>query len=72
MCIRDSYPVPCHRQKPFVTGTTPDFEVADTQAPLILSLPMHPHITEQEVERVCAVLGSTSLDDTAQGHQKGE
>lgn len=61
------YPVPCHRQKPFVTDTTPDFEVADTQAPLILSLPMHPHISEQEVERVCAVLDSDRL-----GHQKGE
>ncbi len=51
------YPVPCHRQPAFADGTRPpSLPVAETAARRILSLPCSPHTTDEQVERVAAVL----------------
>ena len=52
------YPVPIHLQGAFKhLGHRPgDFPVAEAAADEILSLPMHPHLTEGDQERVVAVL----------------
>ncbi len=52
------YPIPCHIQVPFMVEDNPTFPVSEEQAVQIMSLPMHPHLTPAEVERVCAVLAS--------------
>ena len=52
------YPVPCHRQLPFVDGTPSFFETADVHAGQMLSLPMHPHLEFNEILRVCDELGT--------------
>ncbi|MGH3476586.1 MAG: DegT/DnrJ/EryC1/StrS family aminotransferase [Nocardioidaceae bacterium] len=51
------YPVPCHRMPPyegfFGEGTLP---VSEAAAERIISLPLHPHMTTAQVERVAAEL----------------
>ncbi len=49
------YPIPCHLQKPF-GGSTGEFEVSERLAGEIISLPMHPHLSEADVERVAKTL----------------
>jgi dTDP-4-amino-4,6-dideoxygalactose transaminase len=47
------YPVPCHRQvpyRPYADGPLPHAERAADE---VLSLPMFPHMTDGQVERVC-------------------
>lgn len=51
------YPVPCHRQAPFRTERVEELPVVDGAAGQLLSLPMHPHLTGAEIDRVCEVLG---------------
>ncbi|MGD9998942.1 MAG: DegT/DnrJ/EryC1/StrS family aminotransferase [Ilumatobacteraceae bacterium] len=46
------YPVPCHLQPAFSTDRPPSLPVAEQAAGEIISLPIHPHITESDVERV--------------------
>jgi dTDP-4-amino-4,6-dideoxygalactose transaminase len=50
------YPVPCHRQPAFAAFGG-DCPVADDAAARIVSLPLSPSITDEEVDRVCAVAG---------------
>ncbi|MDQ1709660.1 MAG: hypothetical protein QOG49_1045 [Frankiaceae bacterium] len=52
------YPVPCHRQGAFATGPVPALPVAELAAASVLSLPMFPHITDQQVGRAAAALVS--------------
>jgi dTDP-4-amino-4,6-dideoxygalactose transaminase len=50
------YPVPCHRQPPlrrFATGPLPVCERAAAEQ---LSLPLFPHLTRAQVDRVCEAL----------------
>jgi dTDP-4-amino-4,6-dideoxygalactose transaminase len=52
------YPTACHEQLPyrqFARGPLPAAERASHE---ILSLPMHPHLTPQQVDRVCDALRS--------------
>ncbi len=49
------YPIPCHLQAP-VGGSVGEFPVSERLASEIISLPMHPHLTEAEVARVCEVV----------------
>lgn len=49
------YPIPCHRQ-PGYTEFSEHLPVAEQAAEEILSLPMHPALTDAQVERVCDVL----------------
>jgi dTDP-4-amino-4,6-dideoxygalactose transaminase len=54
------YPVPCHRQPAFARYAEGPLLVAEAAAERIVSLPMFPTITAEEVERVCdAVLAAT-------------
>jgi dTDP-4-amino-4,6-dideoxygalactose transaminase len=46
------YPVSCHRQKAFLTKNPPRLPVTEQAADRILSLPMFPHLTDAEIERV--------------------
>ncbi len=50
------YPVPCHQQDAYRAFPCTDVPVVEQAATEILSLPMHPHLTQQDVARVCAVI----------------
>lgn len=56
------YPVPCHRQAPFRTDRIEELPVVDEAAGRLLSLPMHPHLTETDIDRVCEVLHELECD----------
>jgi dTDP-4-amino-4,6-dideoxygalactose transaminase len=54
------YPIPCHRQdpyRPFATGPLP---VAEAAAARVLSLPLFPHLTTEQVTRVCSAIGQVA------------
>ncbi len=53
------YPVPLHLQPVFSGLNLPigSFPVAESAAKRVLSLPMHPYLTEEELERVVAAIG---------------
>lgn len=58
------YPIPLHRQKAYAyLGLEPGtFPVSEVNARTILSLPMHPHLSAQQIERVgdaCAAVLAT-------------
>jgi dTDP-4-amino-4,6-dideoxygalactose transaminase len=59
------YPVPLHLQRAYaLLGHRPgDFPVSERVASHALSLPMFPHLTEAQVERVVAVLRGTLVAD---------
>ncbi|NNC24275.1 DegT/DnrJ/EryC1/StrS family aminotransferase [Salinisphaera sp. USBA-960] len=51
------YPVPLNRQLPYLSDdATPN---SDYLAARVLSLPMHPYLTESEQDRVCSALRAT-------------
>jgi len=59
------YPVPCHLQPPlrrFADGPLP---VAEQAARDLLSLPMFPHLTDDQVDSVCAALCDALRTTTA-------
>jgi len=43
------YPVPCHRQTAFLTRNTPCLPVSENAAERVLSLPLFPHISEEQI-----------------------
>jgi dTDP-4-amino-4,6-dideoxygalactose transaminase len=50
------YPVPCHQLPPFARYPHGALPVAEEAAGEILSLPMFPHMTADQVSRVCQEL----------------
>jgi dTDP-4-amino-4,6-dideoxygalactose transaminase len=46
------YPIPCHRQPAFHTYSGRSLPVSERAAERLLSLPLFPHITEQQIARV--------------------
>jgi len=52
------YPVPCHVLTFFDADPNQPLPVAEEAAGEILSLPMYPHMTVDDVERVCATLAT--------------
>jgi dTDP-4-amino-4,6-dideoxygalactose transaminase len=61
------YPVPCHQQPPYVdfaegAGTGGALPVAEAAAVRILSLPVSPTITAEQVDRVGEVLAHAEND----------
>jgi len=46
------YPIPCHRQTPFMTERASALPVVEAAADRILSLPMFPHLTDAQIEFV--------------------
>jgi dTDP-4-amino-4,6-dideoxygalactose transaminase len=57
------YPVPLHQQKAYahLGYRAGDFPVTEGLAPQIVSLPMFPQLTEQQVQRVVAALNNAAL-----------
>ncbi|WP_412538948.1 DegT/DnrJ/EryC1/StrS family aminotransferase [Longispora sp. K20-0274] len=54
------YPVPCHELEPYRRYATGPLPVAERAAREIVSLPMFPHITEDQVTRVCKAVREAS------------
>jgi dTDP-4-amino-4,6-dideoxygalactose transaminase len=50
------YPVACHEQLPYRQFAGEPLPAAEQASHEVLSLPMHPHMTLQQVERVCETL----------------
>jgi dTDP-4-amino-4,6-dideoxygalactose transaminase len=50
------YPVPCHRQPPLRQFASRPLPVAEQAAGEVLSLPIFPHMTDGQVDAVCAAL----------------
>lgn len=50
------YPIPIHRQRAYAHLPTQALPVAERLAETLLSLPMHPNLTEEQVDGVCAVV----------------
>jgi dTDP-4-amino-4,6-dideoxygalactose transaminase len=50
------YPVPCHLQEPYREFARGALPVAEQAAREILSLPMFPHLTADQVSFVCDAL----------------
>ncbi|HUP99636.1 MAG TPA: DegT/DnrJ/EryC1/StrS family aminotransferase [Aeromicrobium sp.] len=48
------YPTPCHQQPAFSRGES--LPIAETMAATVLSLPMGPHLTDEDVERVIGLV----------------
>jgi dTDP-4-amino-4,6-dideoxygalactose transaminase len=46
------YPIPCHRQRAFLTHQTPSLPAVERAANRILSLPMFPHLTDVQITHV--------------------
>jgi dTDP-4-amino-4,6-dideoxygalactose transaminase len=47
------YPIPCHQQAPYRRFADRPLPVAERTAGEVLSLPMFPHMTDDQVARVC-------------------
>jgi|SRR3989338_6637240 len=47
------YPVPIHKQKCFAYLKTKSLPNAELQAKMILSLPIHPHLSEENIQLIC-------------------
>jgi dTDP-4-amino-4,6-dideoxygalactose transaminase len=47
------YPIPCHRQVPYLRFADGPLPVAERCADEVLSLPMFPHMTDEQVTHVC-------------------
>ena len=56
--IRDHYPVPLPSQPAFTGIARGDCPVAARMAREILSLPLHPRLTDADVARVSAAIGA--------------
>ena len=56
------YPIPVHRQKPFVALGYGDasFPVTDLLTEQVLSIPVHPSLTDAEVDTVIAAVNATA------------
>jgi dTDP-4-amino-4,6-dideoxygalactose transaminase len=50
------YPIPCHQLEPYAQYQHEALPVAEAAAREILSLPLYPHITNQQVDRVIEAL----------------
>jgi dTDP-4-amino-4,6-dideoxygalactose transaminase len=50
------YPIPCHLQPPYTQFEHGALPVAEEAASEIVSLPMFPHMTADQVRRVCSEL----------------
>jgi dTDP-4-amino-4,6-dideoxygalactose transaminase len=47
------YPIPCHRQAAYLRFATGPLPVSEAAAAEVLSLPMFPHLRDDQVARVC-------------------
>jgi dTDP-4-amino-4,6-dideoxygalactose transaminase len=56
------YPVPCHRQPPLRRYARGPLPVCEEAARTQFSLPLHPYLTEPQLDLVCTVLGEAVRD----------
>ena len=58
------YPIPVHRQKPFLALGYGDqrFPVTERLCGEVLSIPVHPSLTDDEVEAVIAAVNATAAE----------
>jgi dTDP-4-amino-4,6-dideoxygalactose transaminase len=61
------YPVPCHRQPPLRRFADRPLPVAERAASELLSLPIFPHQTDDQVDVVCEALADTVRDRRESG-----
>lgn len=61
------YPIACHRQPAFAGTDMPHLPVAERAAERVLSLPMHPHLTQADVRRVADALAAALAMPEARG-----
>jgi dTDP-4-amino-4,6-dideoxygalactose transaminase len=59
------YPVPCHRQPPLQRYARGPLPVCEEAAETQLSLPLYPHMTTDQVDRVCAALDEILVREEA-------
>lgn len=59
------YPIPCHLLPPYLSPSRPVLPVAEDAARRILSLPMSPHITSTQIERVAEAVMEHVQDQKA-------
>jgi dTDP-4-amino-4,6-dideoxygalactose transaminase len=59
------YPVPCHLQPPLVRFADGPLPVAEQAARELVSLPLFPHMTDEQVDVVCDALGDVLQTVTA-------
>ena len=52
------YPVPIHKQKAYPQSNALSLPVAEKLAETLISLPMHPSLSEQQVDQVCKVIAT--------------
>jgi dTDP-4-amino-4,6-dideoxygalactose transaminase len=52
------YPIPCHKQSVYKDFRNIDLSVSESLADTLLSLPMHPNLTEVEIDYVCDCINS--------------
>jgi dTDP-4-amino-4,6-dideoxygalactose transaminase len=57
---RIHYPIPCHRQAPYRRFAIRPLPVAEQSAGEVLSLPMFPHLDDDQVARVCEAIREAS------------
>jgi dTDP-4-amino-4,6-dideoxygalactose transaminase len=50
------YPIPCHQLAPYLPYATGGLPVAEAAADQVLSLPLFPHLTGEQVDEVCEAL----------------
>ncbi len=55
------YPIPCHRQKAFLQAHTPVLPNTENAAKRVLSLPLFPHISGQQIEFVVSEIQGALL-----------
>lgn len=65
------YAIPCHRQQAFRDLGVPELPVAESAARRALSLPMHPHLTEAQVEQVAGAV-RRALTAVSRPHQDAD
>jgi perosamine synthetase len=58
------YPIPVHRQKPFVSLGYGDqrFAVSDMLTEQVLSIPVHPALSDADVDAVIAAVNETAVE----------
>jgi len=60
------YPIPCHQQVPYMAYAKGALPVAETAAPELISLPMFPHMTAEQVSRVADAVREAVMAEAAQ------
>jgi dTDP-4-amino-4,6-dideoxygalactose transaminase len=56
------YPVPCHQQEPYRRFADGALPIAEAAAGEVLSLPLFPHMTPAQVDRVCRALREAAAE----------